>query len=318
MICLACQFPRPGKSFVAREMMLGTRKTFSYLECNNCHSVQIEEIPQPDELARHYAADYNSFADGDDSDANGSSLKKSLLVYRDRHSMGFTNWIGWGLSKIRPSHAILPALKAMRVQVDHDILDVWCGSEAAILNLLAACGFVKLLGANPFINGDISRKNGVRILTRYIHEVGQMFDLIMFNHCLEHVADPHATLRVARSKLKTGGRCLVRIPTTSSTAWQIYGADWVQLDAPQHLFVPSRDGMRALALSCGFVVDHVLDDSSDFQFTASELYRKDVPLNKQNDQQYFSVAQLAKFRAQARDANAKHLGDQAAFILKPA
>jgi SAM-dependent methyltransferase len=317
MVCLTCQFPRLGNSFVVREMAFGTREPFSYLQCDNCQSVQIQEIPQPDVLARHYPANYYSFADSDDSDAHGSSLKKALLVYRTRHGMGLDNLIGWILSIFKPGLAISAVLKAAHVKIDHDILDVGCGSTATYLNLLAACGFVNLLGVDPFINGDISRENGVRILRRYIHEVDQMFDLIMFNHSLEHVADPHASLRVARAKLKSGGICLVRIPTVSSTAWKIYGADWVQLDAPRHLFIPSREGMKALALSCGFVVDQVLDDSSAFQFVASELYRKDIPHNEQNPQQYFSVAQLKKFRAQARDANAKHLGDQAAFVLKP-
>lgn len=318
MVCLICQFPHLGNSFVAREMMFGTREMFSYLQCGNCQSVQIQEIPQPDVLARHYPENYYSFAIDDDANAHGSSLKKALLVYRNRYGVGLDNWIGWILSKFKPGHGILALLKAARVQVDHDILDVGCGSTATLLNLLAECGFVSLLGVDPFIAGDISRENGVRILKRYIHEVDRMFDLIMFNHSLEHVADPRATLRVARAKLKSDGTCLVRIPTTSSTAWKIYGADWVQLDAPRHLFVPSREGMNALALSCGLAVDQVLDDSSALQFVASELYRKDVPFNEQNYQQYFSVAQLKKFRAQARDANAKHLGDQAAFILKPA
>ncbi len=317
MICSTCESPHLGKPFSAREMMFGTRETFSYLQCDDCRSVQIREIPQPDVLARHYPVNYYSYASVNHFGARGSALKKALVVYRNRHSIGFHNWIGWCLSKYKPGPTVFAALKAARVHVDHDILDVGCGSTATFLNLLASCGFVNLLGVDPFINGDISRKNGVRILRRYIHEVVPMFDLIMFNHSLEHVADPRATLRVARAKLKTGGICLVRIPTTSSTAWKIYGADWVQLDAPRHLFIPSREGMRTLALSCGFVVDQVIDDSSGFQFAASELYQKDIPLNEQNHQQYFSCAQLKRFRAQALDANAKHLGDQAAFILKP-
>jgi 2-polyprenyl-3-methyl-5-hydroxy-6-metoxy-1,4-benzoquinol methylase len=317
MPCLTCQFPILVNSFVAREMAFGTRETFSYLQCENCQSVQIQEIPQPDVLARYYPENYYSFAIGDDADAHRSWLRKALRTYRNRHAVGLDNWMGWFLSKYLPGPAVLAVLKANSVQVDHDILDVGCGSTAALLNLLAACGFVSLLGIDPFITGDISRENGVRILKRNINQVDQTFDLIMFNHSLEHVADPRATLRVTRAKLKSGGTCLVRIPTTSSTAWKIYGADWVQLDAPRHLFIPSREGMKALALSCGFVVDQVLDDSSHFQFAASELYLKDIPYNEQNHQQYFSRAQLKKFRAQALDANANHLGDQAAFVLKP-
>ncbi len=54
----------------------------------------------------------------------------------------------------------------------------------------------------------------------------------MFNHSLEHVPDPVATLKVAYEKLAAGGMCLARVPTTSSEAWTTYRADWVQADAP--------------------------------------------------------------------------------------
>jgi hypothetical protein len=74
--------------------------------------------------------------------------------------------------------------------------------------------------------------------------------------------------------------------------------------------------MKALAESCGFVVEQVIDDSSEFQVAATELYRKDIPLNAQIFEQYFSPATL-KDRRIADDANTDHRGDQAAFILKP-
>jgi SAM-dependent methyltransferase len=318
MKCVTCRTSGLEKSFVAQEMMFGTRELFFYLQCMNCHSIQIKEIPPPEVLAKYYPRDYYSYAIGIDRGGWTSSLREILTNYRNRYCLGLGSWIGWSLSKYKPGPAILAVLRAAGIQADYDVLDVGCGSAATLLNVLAVCGFVNLLGVDPFIIDDISTKNGVRVLKCNIHEVDQKFDLIMFNHSLEHIVDPHATLRVARAKLKDQGICLVRIPTTSSLAWKIYGADWVQLDAPRHLFVPSREGMSALALSCGFVVHQVIDDSSEFQFVGSELYQRGIPLNEQAHQQYFTSAQLDQFRARAIDANARHLGDQTAFLLKPA
>jgi NMD protein affecting ribosome stability and mRNA decay len=45
MVCLACGKPELRRCLVAREMMFGTRENFSYLQCDNCESIQIEELP---------------------------------------------------------------------------------------------------------------------------------------------------------------------------------------------------------------------------------------------------------------------------------
>ena len=41
-------------------MMVGTRETFGYTQCADCLCLQIDEVPQ--DLARHYAGDYYSYA----------------------------------------------------------------------------------------------------------------------------------------------------------------------------------------------------------------------------------------------------------------
>jgi 2-polyprenyl-3-methyl-5-hydroxy-6-metoxy-1,4-benzoquinol methylase len=311
MVCLTCDKPGLGEYLVVREMMFGTRGEFSYRQCDNCNSIQIAEIPTANELATHYPENYYSFCRGE------TSLMKAVMsTYRNRHALGDENWIGRVLNKYKPAPSVFPILKSIGVRKGQAILDVGCGSAATLLHSLAASGFVNLLGADPFIERDIETQKGARVLKRHMHEIVGRFDLIMFNHSLEHVDDPRAVLTAARARLKPSGRCLVRIPTVSSMAFETYGADWVQLDAPRHLFVPSREGMKALAESCGFVVEQVIDDSIGFQFSASELYRKDIPLNAQKLEQYFSKATLKEFRRIADDANASHRGDQAAFILE--
>jgi 2-polyprenyl-3-methyl-5-hydroxy-6-metoxy-1,4-benzoquinol methylase len=75
-----------------------------------------------------------------------------------------------------------------------EFLDVGCGG-GALLDRLARVGFNKLSGADPFIAADAETPLGVPLMKRYLSEVTGEFDLIMFNHSLEHVPDPVATLK---------------------------------------------------------------------------------------------------------------------------
>jgi hypothetical protein len=90
----------------------------------------------------------------------------------------------------------------------------------------------------------------------------------------------------------------------------------VALDAPRHLVLISREGMQILAQRCGFIVQQTVDDSTRFQFTASELYLKNIPLTEQNPEAVFSQNAIKEFDQRAVKLNSLHRGDAAAFILK--
>jgi len=202
------------------------------------------------------------------------------------------------------------------VKWQDSILDVGCGS-GALLNELASIGFRNLLGADPFIDRELVTPNGVTVLKTTLRDVPGQFGVIMFHHALEHVPDPVDTLMAARTKLQTGGICVVRVPTTSSEAWEHYGKDWVQLDPPRHLLVPSRRGVEIMGQRSGLALEQTIDDSSGFQFYGSEQYQLDMPLF-QNGQlvRYFDEAQMARFDERARELNASGRGDQAMFIFR--
>jgi hypothetical protein len=147
------------------------------------------------------------------------------------------------------------------------------------------------------------------------------WDWVMFHHSFEHVPDPLETLRAAACLLARGGTCLIRIPTVSSEAWEQYGVDWVQLDAPRHLFLHSLESMERLAREAGLVVREVQFDSTAFQFWGSEQYRADIPLRDPRSYavdpgaSIFTAESLALFATRARELNAARRGDQAAFHL---
>src|ERR1700685_4189139 len=68
--CRACGGAE-GASRRAREMMLGTRDEFDYLECSHCGALSL--MTPPEDFTRYYPADYYSFAPPEKSAARASS-----------------------------------------------------------------------------------------------------------------------------------------------------------------------------------------------------------------------------------------------------
>jgi SAM-dependent methyltransferase len=197
---------------------------------------------------------------------------------------------------------------------DARILDVGCGG-GALLDRLATVGFSNLYGADPFIAADGETPRGVPLMKRHLSEVTGQFDLIMFNHSLEHVPDPVAVLKLTYEKLAAGGICLVRLPTTSSEAWTKYGADWVQIDAPRHIVIPSRQGMALAADRVGLRVEKTFDDSTLGQFMESEAYRRDVAVTDPKILRMFGPKRIWEWEKRADRLNRQGRGDQTGYCV---
>jgi SAM-dependent methyltransferase len=148
------------------------------------------------------------------------------------------------------------------------------------------------------------------------------FDLVMFNHSLEHVHDPLAALRHAASVLRPDGRVLVRIPVADSDNAERYGPNWFALDAPRHLWLPTFDGLAALSRQAGLAITSRSDDSPGTNEAWSRLYERGHsqigPAGRSRDlATYFSSAELEQFDQRALDANARGRGDTTRVVLQP-
>ncbi|GGB55543.1 class I SAM-dependent methyltransferase [Blastomonas aquatica] len=295
--------------FVAYEMMYGSREAFEYFECSQCGSVQILVALASEELAKHYPADYYSFLA-----PSGSSLKTYLQTERDKALLHRPTLLGPLVAGAKPD-PLLAMIGELPLTINSAILDVGCGS-GALLDRLGAAGFRNLHGADAFIDDDITTPHGAQIARASLHEVSGTFELIMFHHSLEHVPAPRETLAAARSKLSPGGYCIVRVPTVSSWAWQEYGIDWFQLDAPRHITLPSRAGMRIAGEAASFELVRTIDDSIPQQFEISENYRAGIAMRGDARAPAPSPEQVQTFARKTAEANASGMGDQAAFIFQ--
>jgi hypothetical protein len=155
-----------------------------------------------------------------------------------------------------------------------------------------------------------------------ISEIDDKYDLILFNHSLEHMEDPELVLKEVAKKNTAESLVVIRIPIVGCYAWKKYGTDWDGLDAPRHLFIPTKKSLTLLANRCGFEIINMFCDSTSMQFWASEQYKRGIPLmdprsysiNPKNS--IFNKTQMKNFRKEAEKLNLEGTGDIVSAVLK--
>lgn len=317
--CRLCGSTGPHQAMDVREMMFGTRELFEYFCCAACGTLQIHHALDGEDLMRHYPPNYYSH--------NASAqpgVFRWLVTQHDEYKLRggrgmrgafFGARVPEGIFRVLLGGDVVRMIAQLAVEHDARILDVGCGT-GELLDRLTRIGFDNLRGADPFIEVDGESAEGVPLMKADLGDVAGKFDLIMFNHSLEHVPDPVATLKVASEKLAAGGMCLARVPTTSSEAWTTYRADWVQADAPRHMVIPSRQGMAMAAEKAGMRVVRTFDDSNLGQFLGSEAYRRDVAVTDPKILRMFGPKQLWEWEKRAQVLNRQGRGDQTGFVLQ--
>jgi SAM-dependent methyltransferase len=314
-------------------MMFGLRDSFVYFQCAECGCLQIAEFPV--DMSRYYPSSYYSL-ERLKTQPRSSGVRQWARAQRNEFAVIQRGLIGRVLYGVYPDEDLREAAAEhfpgggatlANLRASSRILDVGCGSGRFLLKLREA-GFQNLQGVDLYLEKSIEYPGGLRILKGSIGACEGEWDVIMFHHSFEHLRDPLETLKIAVRLLATNGTLVVRIPLVSSYAWEKYGVTWVQLDAPRHFYLHSRESMGRLAGAAGLRVERVVDDSTEFQFLGSELYARDIPLMSEGVYALdpkgpllgscFSPEEVQRFRRLAEELRAGGRGDQAAFYLKEA
>lgn len=316
--CIACDRRQPATPFVATERLLDSREEFAYWECSACGCVQIEQVPE--DLARHYPERYFAYRPQHRLAAN--RLRRLLDPLRLKAARGRGSSVGALANRLLKPLNYADWCRIADLDGNARVLDVGCGTGKLLVRLRHA-GFARCLGVDPFIPQSLHYVNGVSILKQDIGHFAasseERFDLVMFHHSLEHTPHPLESLAAAREVLAPGGWILVRVPVAGSQAWRTYRENWMALDPPRHLFLPTERSMRELARRGELRVEQVAYDSTFQQFALSEMYRRKVsPTSPAGRAVRFDATQIKRWQEQAEALNAAGDGDQAAFFLRRA
>lgn len=305
-----------GDTVAASEQMLGLGGDYTYGRCGTCGSLVL--LNPPEDLARFYPTDYYSFDDTSDPGVQPvlSRLMGGLLRFRT-----LAKRAGRG----RFSGTVVPVaagwFAGLGITRDSRILDVGAGG-GFLLGRLRWLGFKNLTGIDPYLAQEERSIGPVVLRRKSLADVTEPVDLVIFHHVLEHIFDPVEELRLAGRVLAPGGHILVILPLCDSDAFERYGSDWVQLDAPRHLTLPTERGMRAGIAEAGLeLVEHWRTGAS-IQFWASEQYKLGIPLasdrswHKNPAGSPWTATQVKAWSKEAREINRVGRGDEGAFVLR--
>ena len=287
--------------------MLGLGTTFYYHRCIDCRSIQIAQLPR--DLSSYYPKNYYSF-----NLSRESTLRRRLRAARNRGALNNSHVLAFALKSLFGESDLSPWLSASAVNTQSKILDVGCGS-GSLLSKLQEIGFKSLTGIDPYMSNDSTRNsNEFRLIRTTLDKLTDKYDLIMFHHSLEHVTDPENHLINAKQLLERSGRILVRIPIANSFADRNYGGNWVQLDAPRHLSIPSMFGFQSLVTRLNLSIVKIFHDSHSLQFFGSELYKNGSTLTSHKPNNRFSK-KMHTFKTASRRLNDIGDGDSCCFLL---
>lgn len=299
-------------------MMFCFRDEFEYFECAKCGCLQIKEIPN--NLEHYYPDNYYAHKPIKNSSTIFDRIKTVFRTKRNSYIMNGKGILGKLLAIFIPNN-IFNIIKLSGINLNSRIMDVGCG-DGSLIKHLGDMGYKNSIGIDPLIDDDFQFENGINIYKKNLDEIDELFDLIMFNHSFEHMSDPNNALRLVKNILSPGGICIIRVPTVSSSTWLHYGVNWVAIDAPRHIFIPSVKSMNILCDSASLALDNIIYDSTILQFWGSEQYLNDIPLiseksyGKNNENSIFSKSDINNFQRKTKELNATQLGDSAAFFIK--
>jgi 2-polyprenyl-3-methyl-5-hydroxy-6-metoxy-1,4-benzoquinol methylase len=311
--CKICGNSSQNTIHFAQEMMFGYKDRFEYLECANCKSIQLNNIPE--NISKYYPENYYSYHGKSEKDLIQEtwlkSLKRSFKKKLLNYNLEGKNPIGKLISQKFKGY--YPWLKQNTINNRSKILDIGCGSGELLLRMYND-GFRDLTGLDPFIPTDIQYKCGITIHKKTLTEFKGQYDMIMLHHTFEHMDEPLSVLKNIANFLAPKGILLLRIPVANCYAWRKYGVNWVQLDPPRHFHLHTVQGMTILCNQSGYIIEDVVYDSYNLQFEGSERYLRDITL--MDKRSIFTKEEIEKFDAESARLNSIHDGDAACFYLR--
>jgi SAM-dependent methyltransferase len=318
--CKICGNEKENEIFQVKEMMFGTGELFDYFQCHNCGCLQIISIPT---IIDYYYSidDYYSF---NKVKSVRNRLTRYFRIKRNKYLLFNKGRLGKLINNFfpHPGDSIFNVLKNIQLKKDYKTLDVGCGT-GALLYYLKELGFKDLTGIDPYLAEEIISEH-LKICKMSIQEIPDQtkFDLIIFNHSFEHLQYPHETISKLSKILSDNGLCIIRMPVKTDYIWNLYGVNWVQIDAPRHFYIHTSKSFQILIDKSGLKIDEVVYDSSEFQFYASEQIKKGIPLLSKRShlinpyRSIFTREEIQEYRNRAHELNKENQGDQAIFFVK--
>jgi 2-polyprenyl-3-methyl-5-hydroxy-6-metoxy-1,4-benzoquinol methylase len=215
--------PHSAKKILqAPDRFHGRAELYTLLQCPSCSLVWLDDPPSPEEMGRHYGADYDR--------AISSAGEATIERWRGRCKTLASHKAGGRILDLGcSSGSFLSALPRDRWQLFGIEMSQQVAERAR-----ARCG------ANVFV-GDILDAS---------FPAGY-FDAITCIHVFEHLYKPKEVLAKVTEWLKPGGVFYTLMPNIDSAGFRFFKSYWYALELPRHLFHFSPRSLSYLTDSVG-------------------------------------------------------------------
>lgn len=295
-VCRICNNQFFSNIFFVREKMYGTGEEFQYVICPICKCMQIVKIPE--NLSDYYPQNYYSYK------------KTRKFSFKRKVKQKLYNLFSY----IKNDFHKTPVFCKYGINYNDrkkNILDVGSG-DGALLWEMRQNGFKNLTGIDPFLKNEINIK-GLKIIRKTFFELkNRKYDIVMSHHSLEHMPDPNVFFLKVAELLKREGRLILRIPIYPNYIWDKYGVDWIQLDAPRHLYIFHRETIEFLTKKYGLAIEAFVDDAQPWALASTE-YCLDGKSHKEFEKQFY-LEEYHKNECDKAKEN-KH-GDSVQILIK--
>jgi SAM-dependent methyltransferase len=254
--CPACGADLPAEPAIkGGDRLHGIPGEFDVHVCERCGSGRTVPLVPTERLGELYPQGYNAY--GLPANAAARAAATGLFKYRYWRALR------------------QPPLGALRDREPGRLLDV--GSGRGDLGVTLAGSGWEVTGLEP--SPDACEEAGARGVptiqgTLTTATLAGPFDAIVFQHSLEHVAEPLDDLNRAHELLAPGGLILVSLPHFGSWHVRRFGADWFHLDLPRHRSHFTAQGLATILGRAGFEDPSITTSTSADGLPMSLQYRR--------------------------------------------
>lgn len=236
--CDLCQSSEYEKELDGVDWEFGLADPLSLVRCKQCGLIYLNPRPAPASMRLIYPATYNFYSL---PDPPGVPFLRKLANPHTFIRNVARRWGRWAYRRWRfHRYTYLDGMTPGR------ILDVGCATGRSVHPYYDGSLYdLKRIGWE--VHGceideqaaEIARASGVEVRTGCLSEINyrdQRFDVIRFNHVLEHSRSPMTDLAMAAKLLTADGRLIVSGPNIQSAAYALFGRQWSGLDLPRHFY----------------------------------------------------------------------------------
>jgi 2-polyprenyl-3-methyl-5-hydroxy-6-metoxy-1,4-benzoquinol methylase len=269
--CDLCGSTDIGATLATRDRLHLLPGEWSLVRCASCGLGRLSPRPVPEALGGYYPEDeyyiYQAWSlPKGDATRPGARLREAL---RDETlaTMGYD----------RPRHrAFSPVVKVLRRRLVERLghgqrgfpdwvpggraLDIGCGN-GFFLAVIREYGW-EVEGIDMSEAGSRSAKESFDV-TVHVGDIQDVdlpegaFDFVHMTHVVEHVASPTAVLPRVLRLLRPGGRAYIETPNLDSYGFDTWGAHWLGLDSPRHLWLFTPSTFQWAVEGAGFTIDRL-------------------------------------------------------------